>query len=102
MTEYQTLTDHRQVRVDDLLEHRCPRFGIVTQWRVVAVRLGALGVQSLIDVCPVTKATAHDTSAPFSVPEEMTRDLTIIRRSHHDRHTQRHGVGGGGSGGAVF
>ena len=81
MTEYQTITDHTQMRPDDLLEYRCPRFGIVTQWRVVSVRLGALGVQSLIDVCPVTKVTPHDTSAPFSVPEQMTRGLTIIRRS---------------------
>ena len=80
MTEYQTLTDHTQMRPDDLLEYRCPRFGIVTQWRVVGVYLGATGVQSLIDVCPVTKATLHDTSAPFSVPEQMTRGLTIIRR----------------------
>ena len=80
MSEYQTITDHTQMRPDDLLEHRCPRFGIVTQWRVVAVRLGALGVQSLIDVLPVTKSAPADTPAPFSVPEQITRGLTIIRR----------------------
>ena len=33
MTEYQIITDHTQMRPDDLLEYRCPRFGIVTQWR---------------------------------------------------------------------
>ena len=84
MSEYQTLTDHTQMRPDDLLEYRCPRFGIVTQWRVVAVRIGALGVQSLIDVCPVTKASPYDTPAPLSVPEQMTRDLFIIRRADND------------------
>ena len=84
MTEYQTITDHTQMRPDDLLEYRCPRFGIVTQWRVVGVYLGATGVQSLIDVLPVTKSAPKDTPTPFSVPEQMTRHLTIIRRSPND------------------
>ena len=84
MTEYQILTDHTQMRPDDLLEYRCPRFGIVTQWRVVGVRLGATGVQSLVDVTPVTKSAPIDTLAPFSVPEQMTRNLTIIRIAPHD------------------
>ena len=80
MSEYQTITHHTQMRPDDLLEHRCPRFGIVTQWQVVAVRIGATGIQSLIDVTPVTNVSPYDTPAPFSVPEQMTRHLTIIRR----------------------
>ena len=81
MTKYQILTDHTQMRPDDLLEYRCPILGIVTQWRVVAVRLGATGVQSMIDVLPITKS---GTPAPFSVPEQMTRHLTIIRRAAND------------------
>jgi hypothetical protein len=80
MTEFEFVTDYTQLRPNDLLEHRCPRFGIVAQWRVVAVRRGATGVQSLIDVIPVTKAAPNDTPAPFSVTEQMTRNLTIIRR----------------------
>jgi len=72
--------DFTQLRVDDLLEHRCERFGIVTQWRVVGIYLGATGVQGLIDVLPVTKSAPVDTPAPFSVPEQMTRHLVIIRR----------------------
>ena len=84
MTEYQILTDHTQMRPDDLLEYRCPILGIIAQWRVVAVRLGATGVQSLIDVIPVTKSAPVDTPAPFSVPEQMTRRLTIIRRAAND------------------
>lgn len=81
---YRTITDHTQLRPDDLLEYRCPRFGLVTQWRVAAVRLGAERVQSLIDVIPVSLAAPSDTKAPFAVPEQMTRGMTIIRRAGHD------------------
>ena len=82
MSEYQTITDHTQMRPDDLLEHRCPRFGIVTQWRVVAIHLAGEGYQSMIHVLPVTCLASEP--APFRVPEQMTRHLTIIRRSPHD------------------
>lgn len=78
-TSYRTITDHTQVRPHDLLEYRCPRFGLVTQWRVVSVLLGAEKEQSLIEVLPVTKSTPRDAVLPFSVPEQMTRSLTIIR-----------------------
>jgi hypothetical protein len=84
MSEYEVITDHTQIRPDDLLEYRCPKFGIVTQWRVVGVRLAGEGYQSMIDVLPVTKIAIDP--APFSVPEQMTRSLTIIRRDEapHD------------------
>lgn len=80
MTDYTIITEHTHMRPDDLLEYRCPRFGIVTQWRVVAVKLGAEYVQSIIEVIPVTKKAPKEIPAPFSVPEQMTRNLTVIRR----------------------
>lgn len=89
MSEYCILTDHTKARPDDILEYRCPRFGIVTQWRIVAVRLGGTGVQSLIDVIPITKSAPPGTPAPFAVPEQMTRGLQIVRRLLGDEKEER-------------
>lgn len=75
---YRVIEDHSQMKVDDILEYRCPRFGLVTQWRVDGIHLGALRVESLIAVRPITNKPA-DGNSVVMVPEEMTRSMTIIR-----------------------
>lgn len=75
---YETLEDHTQMRPGDLLEYRCPRFGIVTQWRVEGIHLGALHQQSVVEVTPVTHGETPEAKV-MMVPEEMTRSLPIIR-----------------------
>ncbi len=69
-------------RPGDLLEYRCPSFGIVWQWRVLSVCLGSERQESLIEVTPVMAAPgrAHEITALTTwVPEPMTRSLTISR-----------------------
>lgn len=75
---YKTIDDHTQMKVGDLLEYRCPRFGLVTQWRVKGIHPGALRVESLIELSPVTNRPAP-CYATVMVPVELTRNLTIIR-----------------------
>jgi hypothetical protein len=72
-------------RPGDLLEYRCPSFGIVWQWRVLSVCLGAERQESLIEVAPVMAAPGNSHSGTLVttwVPEPMTRSLTISR---HER-----------------
>jgi hypothetical protein len=72
-------------RPGDLLEYRCPNFGIVWQWRVLSVSLGAEQQESLIEVAPVMAAPGNSNSGRLMttwVPEPMTRSLTISR---HER-----------------
>ena len=54
----------------DLLEYRCPKFGIVWQWHVHGVYLGASRQEGLIEVSPVmaqpgTKGPLPDTALMF-------------------------------------
>jgi hypothetical protein len=66
----------------DLLEYRCPNFGIVWQWRVHGVYLGASRQEGLIEVSPVMAqpGVRGDMTVPrVLVPEPMTRTLTIVR-----------------------
>lgn len=66
----------------DLLEYRCPKFGIVWQWHVHGVYLGASRQEGLIEVSPVMAqpGTKGDfTAARVLVPEPMTRALTVVR-----------------------
>jgi len=76
---YQTILDHTQLRPGDLLEYRCPHYGLVTQWRVVAVLLGAEGIQSLLEIEPLTKMMPPGVTGTLLVPEQMTRALKMIR-----------------------
>lgn len=71
------------LKVDDILEYRCPRFGLVWQWRVVGIYLGAEHQESLIELKPLTNRPGYasgmgpiDTSF---VPEPMTRLLNVWR-----------------------
>ncbi|KEP71745.1 hypothetical protein DL1_00025 [Thioclava dalianensis] len=75
---YQTIDDHTQIKPGDMLEYRCPRFGLVTQWKVAGIHLGALHVESMIEVQPLTNKPAVG-NEKMMVPEKMTRGLTIIR-----------------------
>lgn len=65
----------------DLLEYRCPKFGIVWQWRVRSIHLGGERQEGLIEVSPVM-ANPGDThtgkAATVWVPEPMTRALSVI------------------------
>lgn len=58
----------------DLLEYRCPNFGVVWQWRVQEVNHVARSTDSFIEVLAI-----HGTFIPFRIPEPMTRALTIFR-----------------------
>lgn len=73
----------------DLLEYRCPNFGIVWQWHVHGVYLGATRQEGLIEVSPVMAqpgVKGDFTASRVLVPEPMTRALTIIRpeENRHD------------------
>jgi hypothetical protein len=65
----------------DILEYRCPKFGIVWQWRIHSICLGAHRQESLIEVKPVMAGDgfAHNKRMESVwVPEPMTRSLTLI------------------------
>lgn len=76
--EFQYINDHSQMQPGDLLEFRCPRFGLVTQWRVWGIHLGAMNQESLIEVQSITNRPADDFRR-MMVPEQMTRPMTLIR-----------------------
>ena len=71
------INDHTKMQPDDILEYRCPKFGIVTQWRVYEVRLGPVGGNSFVFVKPMN---APNLLEPIPVPEQLTRHLLIIRK----------------------
>lgn len=66
----------------DILEYRCPKFGIVWQWRIHSICLGAEKQESLVEVSPVMASpgynTLHQKQPTVWVPEPMTRDLNLI------------------------
>lgn len=66
----------------DILEYRCPKFGIVWQWRVHSICLGATRQEGLIEVSPVMAKPGtnlrHEPQETVWVPEPMTRILTVI------------------------
>ena len=67
----------------DLLEYRCPTFGIVWQWHVHGVYLGAARQEGLIEVSPVMAqpgVKGDFTASRVLVPEPMTRALKVIRK----------------------
>ena len=67
----------------DLLEYRCPNFGIVWQWHVHGVYHGAARQEGLIEVSPVMAqpgVKGDFTASRVLVPEPMTRGLKVIRR----------------------
>lgn len=68
------MTDRLHPQPGDLLEYRCPRFGVVWQWRVQEVNIAARSTDSFIEVLPV-----HGAGVPLCIPEPMTRTLTIFR-----------------------
>lgn len=69
------------MRPGDILEYRCPTYGIVWQWRVRSVCLGATKQESLIEVSPVMASEGETTDGKLKtvwVPEPMTRHLKIV------------------------
>ena len=76
------MADLSKMKPGDLLEYRCPRFGIVWQWRVISICIGAQRQESLIEVAPVMANPGYDTEGqkrPTTwVPEPMTRNLTLV------------------------
>ena len=77
------MTDRLHPQPGDLLEYRCPNFGVVWQWRVHGVYLGAARQEGLIEVSPVMAQPGNkgDMAVPrVLVPEPMTRTLTIVRK----------------------
>ena len=69
----------------DLLEYRCPKFGIVWQWRVLSVCLGTERQESLIEIAPVMakpgQTIGGDLQPTVWVPEPLTRQLKVVRVS---------------------
>lgn len=66
----------------DILEYRCPNFGIVWQWRIESICIGAQRQESLIEVVPVMASPGYDTAGQKQhsvlVPEPMTRGLALV------------------------
>lgn len=65
----------------DILEYRCPNFGIVWQWRVLSICLGADRQEGLVEVKPVMAGDgfAHGKRMEtLWVPEPMTRHLQVV------------------------
>ena len=78
----QLLSDPYILEVNDILEYRCPRFGVVWQWRVYSVCFGAAGQQSLIELVPVLARPGQGTDGVHEtmwVPEQLTRGLRVFR-----------------------
>ena len=82
---YQEINDHTQINVGDLLEYRCPRFGLVTQWRVEGIFLGGRNEESVIHVTSVSRRPSSIIDGPMLIPEQMIRHLTIIRAAETDQ-----------------
>lgn len=77
--------DHSQMKPGDMLEYRCPRFGIVWQWRVHGLYGGGERQEGLVEVSPVmglAPATAAKSYPKTFVPEPMTRGLKLIKQNH--------------------
>ncbi len=69
------------MKVGDILEYRCPQFGIVWQWRVKSICYGAERQEGLVEIAPVMAKPgyAHDREMPTTwVPEPLTRGLAVI------------------------
>lgn len=80
----------------DILEYRCPTHGIVWQWRVRSVCLGAPRQESLIEITPImaSDGETHDGEAETVwVPEPMTRQLTLIPLPAPKEYFDRLGMG---------
>ena len=76
--------DHSQMMPGDILEYRCPRFGIVWQWRVHGLYGGGERQEGLVEVSPVmglAPSSAWKTYPTTMVPEPMTRGLTLIKEN---------------------
>lgn len=79
------MSERKYCRPGDILEYRCPNFGIVWQWHVHGVYLGASRQEGLVELSPVMAQPGMKgdlTAARVLVPEPMTRALTIIRREN--------------------
>lgn len=76
--------DHSQMMPGDMLEYRCPRFGIVWQWRVHGLYGGGERQEGLVEVSPVMGLPGSDATRTYPktmVPEPMTRGLTLIKET---------------------
>jgi hypothetical protein len=76
--------DHTQMTPGDLLEYRCPRFGVVWQWQVHGIYCGTTRQDGLIEVSPVMAEPGSDARKAYPtsmVPEPMTRNLTLVKIS---------------------
>ena len=73
---------HHKMMPGHILEYRCPKFGLMFQWRVLGIFLGAEGQESLIEVEAIFMDPGQDSSGlPYKrllVPEPMTRSLTLV------------------------
>lgn len=73
---------HDKMMPGHLLEYRCPKFGLVFQWRVLGIFLGGERQEGLIEVEPVMRSPGSDsygrTHERMMVPEPMTRGLTLV------------------------
>lgn len=78
------MCDQEYCQPGDLLEYRCPKFGIVWQWRVRSVCLGIPRQESLVELSPIMAEPGLDKNGvrvPTTwVPEVLTRSLRIVRQ----------------------
>lgn len=73
---------HEKMMPGHLLEYRCPKFGLMFQWRVRGIYLGATRQEGMIEVEPIFRSLGTDSQGKpherMMVPEPMTRSLTVI------------------------
>ena len=79
------MTDVRYCKPGDILEYRCPNFGVVWQWRVRSVCLGAYRQEGLVELSPIMAEPGRDTDGRQHgttwVPEVLTRNMLIAART---------------------
>lgn len=65
-----------------ILEYRCPKYGLVSQWLVQSIYAGSLSMQGMVEVSVIGRSPGIDrdmiSHERMLVPEEMTRGLTVI------------------------
>jgi len=77
------MTEQKYCKPGDILEYRCPTSGVVWQWHVHGVYLGAARQEGLIEVSPVMAqpgVVGDFIASRILVPEPMTRALKVIRK----------------------
>ena len=67
--------NHKPFGVGDLLEWRCPNFGLTRQWRVNGIHLGGSNQESVCELVSVSHSPSGE--GRMMVPEALLRGLHV-------------------------